>query len=497
MLKKKILLIIALLLGVVGIYLIINYGFVEIVVDTSASPVNVSVASQNGTKTIRKTVESNSAKILVRRGSHEFLAKQNGASHFAIIKTAGFMKTTTIRTKLAAENYRKFVGDNPAPCMFFNGVVLLTSGCGENYYRAQVHVPSTSQLPSHTKKTDSPVEGNIEGYFSLPEKNMVLIKAPEVSEDQGSAHSLYTIAGDFGLSDGKSLTELSPSKNYSLLPYQQGFIAHDSTLEDIFYYPRAGSKADRLTFKNPSSQDLKPYVIASDETSVGVGFASSLAITDIESDKNYKSEIIIKTLGVEKDFKFEKRYATMTFCGKNKLCLLDKGRLDIYDVGGKKQKLLYSVSGVENLVATGSILLIVRSSEVINLDTVKQAGYSSYDFAGYNYCGLQTNQKGYVLCLINSSKDKVALYVDLSKTNTDSIDKKIADLIKIPEISKVSVYDRFIYISPELGDLVIDESVGGFDYKSSARSSAAKKINEQIDRLKIDRAQYTIINTLE
>lgn len=497
MLKKKILLVITLLLGFMSAYFLINYGFISIPIDGGASPLNVSITNQKGDKTIHKTIESGSAKILVRKGSHEIIAKQNNASYFEVIKSVGFMKTTTINPKLSSEHYRKFIGDNPSPCMFYNGVVLLSSGCGENYYRAQVHVPATNQLPSHTIKTNSSIEGNIEGYFSLLDKNMVLIKAPEINEDQGSPHSLFTITGDFRLSDAKSLTELNSDKNYTIIPYQQGLIAHDSSLEDIYYYPTVGGKAERLTFKIPSNQDLKPYVITSNESSVGVGFASSLAITDIESGKNYKSKIIIKTDGEEKAFDFDKRYAVIKFCGKNKLCLLDRKRMDIYDTSGDKQRFLYSLNNVENVVTSGNNLLIIRSNEIINFDTSAKTGFLSYSFAGYKYCGLRTSQNGYVVCLINTKKDKVAVLIDLSKSNTDNIDKKIADLIKIPEISKLSIYDKFIFISPEVGELISNESTGDFEYNPVTRNNAVKKINEEIDKLQIDRGQYKILITLE
>lgn len=496
--KNKIILLAVLTLAILGIYRLYSYGYVEVLSAGDAKSVKIILTNQADDGTHVINVSGGTGKKLVRRGNYELLATQNDTSYFTVIKTGGFLGKTAVQTKFAPEKSRKFVGNNPGPCMFYNGDALLSSGCGDRYFNAQIHLPATAEQPTITKKMDAIVEGTIEGYYSDAQSNFVLIEAPEVREDQGAPHSLFILDKDLNPSGGFGLDQLSVGKSYKIIPFQQGFIAYDSTLEDIYYYTGVSSQAVKLDIKPKLSNGLGGYLISARDRAIAVAYTTKEGVEDVESEHNeYPSTIVIKEGESIKEMVFDKRYSAMQLCGKNKLCLTEKKRLEVYDVSGAKQKLLFSINGVESMYTSNGDFLVVRQNEILKMNVDSKNGYVDYSFGEYSHCGSQNVPGGYVLCMINPKNDKVAVYIEQGQNNTDSIDKKITELMKIPEVSNVSIYDRFIYISPNLGDPEYDNNLGSFNYSAEVRSKTAKTIRDKVNSLGIDQTKYKIINTLE
>lgn len=496
--KNKIIILAILALALLGIYTFYFYGYVEVLSAADAKSTKIVLTNQGNNSPQVITVNGGSGKKLVRRGNYELLAKQNDTSYFTVIKSGGFLSKTTVQTKFAPEKHRKFVGNNPGPCMFYDGSSLLSSGCGDRYFNAQVHLPATAEQPTITKKIKTVVEGTIEGFYSRAPRNMILVEAPDISEDQGAPHSLFTLDKDFNPNDGTGLDQLSAGKSYAIMPYGQGFIAYDSSLEDILYFADTSSQAVRLSIKPKLSNGLGGYLISSRDQAVAVAYTTEEGVEDVESEKNnHPTTVVIKTGESTREFMFDKRYSAMQLCGKSKLCLTEKKKLEVYDISAQKQKLLFVVNGVESMSDSNGSLIVARQGEVINLNVDSRNGYSDYGFGGYSHCGTQNALGGYILCLINAKNDKVAIYINQSQANTDSIDKKILELQKIPQVSNVSIYDRFIYISPNLGEPELDDGLGTFNYSAETRSKVSKIIREKITSLGIDQTKYTIINTLE
>ena len=130
-----------------------------------------------------------------------------------------------------------------------------------------------------------------------------------------------------------------------------------------------------------------------------------------------------------------------------------------------------------------------------NPDLLK--GFAEYSYGDSHFCGMQKiDTSKYVLCS-NAGSETAALLVDRNTANTDSIDKKIQQLKKISFIDNVSIYGKYIFISPNLGPLVYDNSIKGYNYDPASKRSVSSKINEEIDKIGIDRKAYSIINTAD
>jgi len=126
------------------------------------------------------------------------------------------------------------------------------------------------------------------------------------------------------------------------------------------------------------------------------------------------------------------------------------------------------------------------------LDVDSLAGHYEYLFGNYGFNGLQTVESGYILKLFTNKDRSVAVLVEQGAIDSDSIDKKIADLQKLQEVTFVSIYDKFIYISAKLGSPVYSSELRSYIDNPETKKVVAEKINKEIDRLGIDRKVYTI-----
>jgi hypothetical protein len=108
-----------------------------------------------------------------------------------------------------------------------------------------------------------------------------------------------------------------------------------------------------------------------------------------------------------------------------------------------------------------------------------------------------TQASSFGLCTKDENGKKVALLVNQEQENTDSINIKIEQLARLSEVKSVSIYGRYIYISPDIGNPQPNPQTGFFEYDKTTVKNANAIINQEIDRIGISRSTYTIINTIQ
>lgn len=481
----------------------LNHGYIEV---TTANPSN--------SETTYRFVEQKTGKVseikdirpkikkLVSKGSHEILVRQGENSYFAVIKVGGFLSSNAVSAELVPEKHRKFVGNNPGPCMHFSGQELISFGCKDVYKNAQLHVPASSDRPTYTQQGTTIVEGIIEGIITTNEGSIAVIKAPAGDEDQGAPHTAYILKGGLQLSTGTPLLDLDKNKLYSVRSYKEGFIVHDTTYEQILYYSSAKAKPEKIIITQPRDKKFRIYSLKIQGESIIAAYTTGVVgdtvdIHDTNIVKKSKTEIIIHQNNTSKSYTFNTQYGFVSLCGTNKLCMLTGKRLEVYDINDKKQKHLFTVGGVESVENIKNSLVITRENELLGLDVDTQKGSIQYRLSGYESCGLQKTGNSYTLCLANTKNKKVALQINPDQSNTDSIDKKISELLKLPEVTDVSIYDKFIFISPNLGPLIYDKPTKTYNYDPQTRKTVNEKINQEINKLGIDTNTYKIINTFK
>jgi hypothetical protein len=507
--KRKTIIFTAVLVGLLASWLLFSHSYIEIRLGQDATSMVVLTDQQNG-RSAEITAEGAVVRRLVRRGSHEVLVRQADSSYFAIIETRGFLSTTTVKPKFSKEKARKFIGNNPSPCMYVIDGVLLSSACGDRISQLQVHVPATALQPTFSRKSSSPFNGFVEGIVQTAEGSVVVIKAPLVDEDEGPPHGAYLIDVKGGLSNGVALEALDENTTYKIAKYQDGFIAYSSESADAYYYRNMRAQPETIRLAKPNDTSLRLQNIAS-RGNVLVSTYSNLAmstgnshdtgevhsdvVTEIE-DKP-KSEIVVQDEAASQHHSFNLAPNHIRLCAANKLCLLDNGVLEVIDIANGKRARSFKVGRVTAIESTESKLLIVRANEILAIDIDSQTGAIDYSFEGYGYCGIYISGDPYVVCATNQKRKRVALLINRKADDTDGIDKKINELLEMPDIKDVSIYGNFIHISPNVGEVRPNPKTGFFEYDNSLVGQANSRISQRIDELGISRSSYTIVNTVE
>jgi hypothetical protein len=483
-----------------GFSWVYGHSFITVSVDNAqAGNVTYVFTDQGSGKTTNVVGPASGIKRIVHKGSYEIIAEQSSGTYISVANAGGFLKTTHVHGALSAEEARKFVGNEPSPCMYYTGSLLYSYDCKGSLAEGKLHVPATPTQPTYTKVRSITAPGDnpaIEGLVTTAEGTFMLVYS-NTNDPLASAHTLYQVQGDLTLSGGQQLLGLNNSTGYSIEPYKTGFIIFDAGFENTFYYESAAATPVSLAIPQKKSSNLEIYAHSIRGDAIAVSYANqdyepSSKVGEKVTDK---STITILQNNKIKEFAFDTAVGTMRLCGNAKLCLLTDKLLSVYDISGNTQKLLYSLGSVVSIEDAGQDLLISRGGGVFRFDVEKRSGFVSYSFGDATYCGISVDATGYTVCASANRIGKVALRIDAKTINTDGIDKKVFNLTKTSEISAVSVYDRYIFISPNLGDPVFNYNTGYYDYDQATRQRVNADIDQLITKLGFDTQKYTIVNT--
>lgn len=439
-------------------------------------------------------IKSDSSEItrFVQKGNYEVLAKQEGKSSFELTHAKGFLKKSYVKAKLEAEKSRQFIGNNPGPCMYYANILYSYECTGQAVFNA--HIPATDSLPTYVLSRGLEFFGSLEG-LAKTKSGTIILGRPPIDEDVEPPHIAAILDEGLKLSRYTTLSDLNREKIYSIKPYADGFVVYDLDFSSVYKYSSLGSQPEKLEFKKPSDNELKPIYIDTRNDSLLMTYSNYEGGEDPDDPSAGRPKNSILVSGT--DYKFEGRFdgyriSNASMCGDKLICLTSGRKLLVYDTSDQKAVLRYEVADVKSFLPLGDRILVVRTKEVLNLSLDDGSGYVDYSLGDYKFCGIQSSGKSYVLCAINNSEDKVAILVDDNTTDSDSIDKKVDKLSKSHGVLNVSIYGSFIYISPDLGPLEYRLDIDGYGYNPEKIKVVNARINETIDSLGIDRNKYTI-----
>ncbi|HUP26723.1 MAG TPA: hypothetical protein VM124_03710 [Candidatus Limnocylindrales bacterium] len=496
--KKRIILAILACVSFIFLFWLYTHAYIKII---PSSGDNISYLLTNLSDNKTQSFDSTSSiKKLVKRGEYQLLAQKGETSYFSVIKANGFLRSSVVSPRLVKEKARKFVGDNPASCMYYTGQILVSGACEDLYSQLNLHVPATSQQATYIQRLSSQYDGVVEGVVSTQQGIIALLRSVS-----GEDHVSYKVSPEFGISDPIAMTELDKNKTYSLQAYKDGFLIYDKSLGHILYYSSLRSRPSVISNQRPKDSKLGAYGIQTQGSSLVVAYSDhpedqALASSDEEHTqtkppKRTKVSLMVQDGGATREYTFTKRLSSFDLCGTKKLCVLDtSGTLEVYDISGSKLRLLFAIAKVEHIGTFNNSLIVALGGGLLNLDVDKRAGYILYSYGNYRFCGMRTENIGPVLCMINGDDKAVALFVDPTTDNTDSIDKKISQLLNLSEAKMVSAYGNYIFISPNLGEAEYQPSLRVFGYDPKLIETTNSTIAEEIDRVGIDRSKYTIFN---
>lgn len=432
---------------------------------------------------------------LVTSGHYEIQVSQNNTSGFVVSRAKGFFRKTTVKLSLRPELDRRFVGDNPDPCAYYDGNLLYSYNCGGLFSKLKVHVPASPNQPTYTITNSGGVDGNIEGLIKTSEGNLLLMKRS--SEEESSAQVAYLVSPTLGLDTGVVLTGLDPETTYSLKPYREGFVVYSQDFEQIYYYPSRIASPETIAISRPKDSEQLPVTLSTDGNKLVFTFSNNTqgetGNQDALRSKGSKSEVMVYENAQTKQFSFKKELVNAVPCGEDKLCTLGNKELQVFNISGKQARQLYSIERVSEIAKEAEGLLVAREKELIHIDTNTRSGYRQYSYGDLQFCGLSPRSGGKIVCLISNGQKKVALNVENTPNISSDIDKKLSQLLDIEGVDDVSIYGNIIYISPNLGNLVFNSSTGYYDYDPARIAFVNEQINKALTGLGIDRSKYLVI----
>ncbi|MBA3758260.1 hypothetical protein H0X10_01340 [Candidatus Saccharibacteria bacterium] len=500
--KKRIILAIIIILPLIALYWLSSYAYLEITVDGSPEGNTVTIRNQKSLKSVTLDNVSTSNKRLVKKGSYEIDITKGETSFFSVNTTGRFLSTTTVRGTLEEEKSRIFIGNNPDPCTHLVNNLLVSFVCGGAYDDIQIHNPATADQPTFNNKNPNVSEATIIRMVRTKQGGVALVKEPILGGDsEGDTYSFFPIKEDLEQAGGIIINETRDNLTYDITPFKDGFLLFDSAFEQLRYFASVSAAAEEIKIERPEGKNLQPLVINTRGDTIAIAYSDNTEgdVSTLDADEGTKGSttVVIYRNDESTTFRFKQPYSSIKLCGEQKLCALVQNRLEVFDTSGDKQKLVFSVTGVNQVEVVADELIIIRDLDVLGINVEKRSGSIQYSLGLYGSCGIQAEPTSYTLCLTNIKQKKVALSIDPLKVNTDSIDKKINELMRLQDITDVSAYRNFIYISPKFGKPAYDPATNSYDYNAIVKKQVNDQINQKISELGINRGIYTIINTFE
>lgn len=477
--------VVAIVITVALLSWLINSSFIEVKVTNGESgSYKYSFLNQTSNKNIEVVTNSSQIKQLVPTDSYNVTIQQKNSSFISVVKTDKLLANTYIETKLYPENKREFIGNNPSQCMSYVNSVLVTFGCNDLLANALVHVPATKSLPTYSTTTrgQGPA-GYYEGIFETKGGSFALSHIP-MSSENGQTHILNKLGNNFTSVESINITNLNPTTRYSTINYKGGFIAYDQSFKEIQYFP---------SFNNQST-NITGVSLDSSYTPISLDVNKDTILTTYSKDK--QTYLYFNNSGNINSTNVDKKYTKVIYCGETYLCMTNDKILDIYKINNNQLDYQYSINNVIDMLNINNSLVFVNDVGVVKFDIVNRNGYFAYSFGIYKYNSIAstTSNNQFVLNVSNPQGNRVALLINPLESNSDNIDKKIAELQKDPNIKTVSIYKNFITIVPIIPTFT--NNLGMTEFDSSKTKEINQQISDSITRVGINQKDYIINYTI-
>ncbi|QQS69118.1 hypothetical protein IPP75_04325 [Candidatus Saccharibacteria bacterium] len=439
-------------------------------------------------KIIKRVVKNDTYQVVVQQGAKNF---------FAIQKTRGLLRTTSINVSLVAEKSRSFVGNNPSPCSFYNGDAMFSASCDDSAYRIEKHLPASGYTPSYSSllPTNS-LFGDLGGVAITKSGDAVAL----LKDTEGVAgYSLQRISPELVGADRVRIGALDPSYRYEMRPYMSGVLVYESTRADYFYINPETMSSIRLRPEPPHTTGLSPASVRTHKDDIAILYTDTTATESLNPENDMTatkdlpgtSEVIIYANNKQRHIVLPKIFSTAITCAQYRLCAINSVGMTVYDVKGSEPKQLYTIPGIVDVFETSSSSLrIVSSLGIMSYDPLRDSGSYDYTFGDYRLCGFSPAANDtYLLCLIDTRQEKIGLLVEERETTgVVPIDKIVLNVLRSKAVSSVSVYKNLVIVTPEYYDQISGRAID--------EASVKKNLKAVIDKMAFPN-DYTVVNSAE
>lgn len=476
-LKKYRLLAILLLLLVTTIWALVWFsGHGRLQIKGISTESTISILNQSDLKNNSTITKSNVSKTLPK-GSYEVMVSSKKGKYFQVIKVNGFLKSSVINANVQEESSRQIVSNGGANCLDLFNQQVVSYLCGGTLQQSYNHVPSTEDQPGYiqTNMLGPGYEGTIEGVVSMPSKRFMLLHS-EYSDENPEGH--YLLWQEVGLSkiNRIKLDRLSFDSSYKLVIFGEKLLIHSIDFKESYEYdPANGILSEFNLGVGVSDGNNSPsHIQVINNKMVGVFYLSNVG-----DDKPTLEAIRKNEDGTFEKFNLDGNYLPSSkFCLTDYLCAIGDKGVEIYQIAGPKLKYIFritSVNAVENFIDQ---ILVFRPNDILKINIKDNRGIPIYSYSPFDFQGYYMGNEG---ILISVKKDgfKPIILINPSKTANNLVDKSILNLVEDPLVKNVSVDKRRVFVVPNYGDPVIDETTSRFGYNQETMKSVKQQLEEK------------------
>ncbi len=418
----------------------------------------------------------------LKSGTYTILIKNGNESQILTAEVGSFFSNTSVTAALVSQQPREFVAENPRGCITAIAESFLSYPCDGPVSGIVFHVPANESMPTFTRKVraardeagtqKSPEEvGVIEDFVDLNGKKLLLAYT---NGEYGALHSVYemsVVQNEPTLLFLGSLDSLGDELFY-VLKDSQGIVLRGKKTPIIY----KGADFNKLSLASEESRDnLLSYDGSTDLSS----FIFSKSIPKNGGDEYEVTQagttLEITSLDKSIEKKFTGTINRVSFCGDYVCVINEKKSLTLFD---KNLSVVVSIAGVSDYRAISDTIFIVKDSAILYFDTTSLDGYILYSNTDFKLSGLRTVDKT-IFAVINSGQKEHLLRLGAG----DFVDQALPALFENPFINTLSIYKKFIFASPELGERIPTER-GLYEYDPAVKAAAKLSIDQTIDQVR-------------
>jgi hypothetical protein len=508
--KKFIIVLIVVMFLLVILNVVRNRSFIEITIEgTSNNKVTYELLDQRSNKKISLT-GSNNIKKLVSRSRYEVIVSSDSKNAWQLVETSGFFRTTKVTITPKNEIARTFIANDPSGCMV-PATVLLSYECSGPLSGVKRHLRGDITTPPQVSEGIENSGNNPESITQTKEGLIALIGESETGEFDEAEISSPEPKYFMSLldTDGSRVIEkkeISLSINdirHTIKPYKDGFVIFSDDFSEVKYFTNFNDTGEAINIGDIEEGFSVQQIEVNPENIVITvsNYSENENNTTNRLQKGLKSyTYIYEGKNLLKKLEFNTYWNKALVCAKDRLCLLsienEKNQIDVYDIGQKKPKKLYSINNARDMFLVKDQLKVVTPSNILSINIPSRKGAVDYSFNENKYCGEVTiyNSTEYIVCISNIGARSYAIQLNPKKDTAFYVDRTINNLEKESYINSVSVDLNNLYVIPEYGNPTFSESLGEFAIDESIINDVNRKIIQNPEIINLKANGYTIIN---
>jgi len=505
-----------LILGIVGGIILVVAIWVLLFMSRQSTIV-VSVSNQDGAQPVTVRVFQGDQTLFEQTSNDprtELRTSTSGTLHihvsqpdrgvFMTVEPQGFLRTTQANAVLERERERRFVADNPGPCVDVLQDVL-SHLCGAGQDTLVVHTPATTVRPGFTEPLYSArglysiedtayVGGSLVGLMSRPDETNTGQKVYFLTElGPDAPDTLYFVARG-GI-----------SSRFNIAPYRDGTLVYNATLEQALYYPTLSTQSpETLEFNVPADNGLTFAQLASRGSSLLLVYSDSnreFVTDEFDTERELpgsgESQIFQLTDNtINGSVRIPFSDVEISYCGTSSVCTHWDGIISVYDNIFNDATPALQIPQV-SLYTLGDPVLFETDGALYQVDADTQSATMAYNSNSYTPCGLHNPGGAALVCVTSPANSSHLIVLDDARLEDDAvgIDQQIVPLFESPLIETVSINNTILYVVPAIEGLTQNPATGLFTYPPGQLTAVNASVTQLITSLGL-RDAYTVINPL-